>query len=369
MQKNTGYLNCLRNALKIFQSFGNKFAAESSIINSLTVIKQQTSLLIEKLSNYQTDNNSKWLDVVFNSLLGREPDPEARVFYLGKLNNGDLDREDVMNAVLTSNEYVNIIRERERLLGGFVKTEWKPEHFDNLVSLQLEVTTYCNLQCVMCEKSWASARGFKHLSPKLLSKIDVLSNKTHVGLFGFGEPLMNPDIWNIIQKIPNKNLCGFTTNGTLLTKNICEKIIRNNIGWINVSLDGATSDTAQKIRGTGGKFDWIIGQLSFLVANRTESPEISINMTIMKENMHEILLFCKLAYKIGVDRVQFAPLNPTIPSRTITTFPNGEVFDYKSNMIMVSNNPNLKILLIKAKRYCDANNILFCYSGDYSLEV
>ena len=99
-----------------------------------------------------------------------------------------------------------------------------------------------------------------------------------------------------LRNYPHQNLklC-ITTNGTLITKNkdLVENI-KNNIESWSISVDAATAETYQKVRGA----NWEILQqgLTFIYSI---SRHISLNFVVQKTNWHEILQFAELSKKFG----------------------------------------------------------------------
>jgi MoaA/NifB/PqqE/SkfB family radical SAM enzyme len=87
--------------------------------------------------------------------------------------------------------------------------------------------------------------------------------------------------------------------------------LESNLKIIDVSLDAATKETYRKIRRYD--FDIPIKNIKAFISARNDKgasfPEISINMTLMRENIEEIRDFVKLANDLGVDAVRVRQLN------------------------------------------------------------
>jgi radical SAM protein with 4Fe4S-binding SPASM domain len=140
----------------------------------------------------------------------------------------------------------------------------------------------------------------------LIQQLKVLKRRGLVCVvIGGTEPLLTPDICerlDRIQKIGVKPV--LITNGTLLNEEMSETLARS-AAEIVISLDGATQETNDRIRGLG-TFRQTINGISKLVAFRkTLKTHLSINTCITSINLHEMEAIIRLGEKVGVDEVLF----------------------------------------------------------------
>ena len=88
------------------------------------------------------------------------------------------------------------------------------------LTLQIEPTSACNLNCKICMR-----RNLER-SPSFLSfdnfrRILDSGNPRYVGLHGWGEPLLNQQLFEMIRYAESKGVStSLTTNGTLVQENI-----------------------------------------------------------------------------------------------------------------------------------------------------
>lgn len=172
---------------------------------------------------------------------------------------------------------------------------------------QIEPTTRCNLKCTMCGNSnWDREKGDMSIDD-FKRAIDQLPYLRFLNFQGIGEPLINPNFLEMVEYATSKGInVGFNTNATLLTKDISEKLVSPNLGWVSISFDGATAETFEKIR-SGAKFEEVIENIRGLVeANKMSGknvPRIRFAVVAMKENMEELPEIVRLAGSLGVKKV------------------------------------------------------------------
>lgn len=178
-------------------------------------------------------------------------------------------------------------------------------------SIQLEVTTKCNLACIMCARDKYHGRG-AHLDDEILERTvaDLFPTAQDVIVSSFGEPLLYPDLERIFQRIdPDSGLeLGFFTNLLPLTEPMAERIVRGGVAYLNVSIDGATKETYETIR-KGGKWETLLEKLALVgdVKKRlgSETPHMNLCVVGSTLNVREIPLFVEMARRWGFDSLKY----------------------------------------------------------------
>jgi radical SAM protein with 4Fe4S-binding SPASM domain len=131
----------------------------------------------------------------------------------------------------------------------------------------------------------------------------------HVTASGIGEPLLNPHFFSLIDLFAERQItCEFYTNGTLLTPQNCEAILkRRNIVSLAISCDGAEKKTFENFR-VGANFEsWIRSVRYFTMKKKEERPDLNISMftVINKQNLNELGKIIHLAAELGFNNVHF----------------------------------------------------------------
>lgn len=202
--------------------------------------------------------------------------------------------------------------------------------------IQIEITTRCNLTCVMCPHGLPNGMPSKRDADadtisRALANLDGVE-KIHPT--GTGEPLMAEGFWRIIDGLKGKSTptITFHTNGLLMTDKAVARIIDAPVRHIVVSMDAATEETHQKIRGANfSRVTQAVRRLSAASKGAKKHLFLQCAMVLMEENFREAPRFVELAHELGATGVSFNHL----------IHPNGEwhvqrddfKFDYRRQRI------------------------------------
>jgi len=178
-------------------------------------------------------------------------------------------------------------------------------------SIQLEVTTKCNLKCKTCLRSDEPnsdmpLKLFKSVvdqfrGPRCRSAI----------LQGLGEPLLNPNILPMVRYAKSRSLnVGFVSNLTLMNRAIARSLIECQLDWLAASFDSSSRRTFERIR-QGANFEEISSNLRTLIAAKRElnsrKPRVRLNVTLSGDNDGEIRELARIAGSFGADSISFTP--------------------------------------------------------------
>ena len=177
---------------------------------------------------------------------------------------------------------------------------------NNIKEFQVENTSRCNLKCVMCDRKGLGKDMDDDLINKIISRFPAV---TEVFINGLGEPLLSHNILRLL----NGPGVHFLSNGISLNEHMIQAILESEVKSINISMDGATSSSFQKVHGVNA-FDKILNNIRMLVKNRNSTgrkkPRLSFGVVMMKRNMDDWAALVRLAYELGLDRVSFMNLTP-----------------------------------------------------------
>jgi len=143
-------------------------------------------------------------------------------------------------------------------------------------------------------------------------------------------------------------LVGFATNGMLLTRENCRKIMDTLPDWINISVDSANKQKFEAIR-KGADFDILVKNIALLMSFRRKAslPDISIWIVLMKENLEDLVSVIDLAKTCGLKKVS-AQLQHSWGKEEGVKFNSGQRHQIKS-------------VISQAKKYAGSKGIRFEY--------
>ena len=183
-----------------------------------------------------------------------------------------------------------------------------PEYFNTPFIGQWEITRACNHGCIFCYNN-----SGKKLSNELThdQKINVANQIVDVKIFRMcisgGEPILDPSFWDIANIFKNgKILCNTITNGWYVTEENVS-LYTKYFSSIQVSLDGRTEETHDKLRCKKGSWKNAVNACKLINGN---GGYFSIATVVTPINLHEIGQIIDFAYGLGafevrIDEVRF----------------------------------------------------------------
>jgi len=173
-----------------------------------------------------------------------------------------------------------------------------------------ELTKGCNLRCIHCRASATELSSPDDLSTETAKAIidQIAAVSSPILVLSGGEPLFRKDIFELARYGTDKGLrVALATNGTLVTKQVAQKIIDSGVKRVAISLDGADALTHDTFRGIPGAFDAAITGFRNL---KDLGMSVQINTTIARHNAHQLPHVLELAKSLGADALHTFLLVP-----------------------------------------------------------
>lgn len=193
-----------------------------------------------------------------------------------------------------------------------VKDDVNGDHEKNQLRLVAwEITRSCNLACIHCRASAERGPYPNELNTNECNRVldEIASFSNPIIIFTGGEPLLRPDIFEILSHGKSLNLnMAMAVNGLLLDEKTAQKLLDHGIQRVSISIDGATPETHDAFRNVSGAFEGAMRGIQ--AANKVELP-FQINSTITKLNLAEIPEVLKLAVDLGAVAHHIFLLVPT----------------------------------------------------------
>jgi mycofactocin radical SAM maturase len=165
------------------------------------------------------------------------------------------------------------------------------------VTITWEITRKCNLKCVHCLSASHTASPDELSLEECKGIADQLAAlKVFEINFGGGEPLLKDCFLPLLRYIHEKGIVTcISTNGTVLTDEAVAFFTGNPLVNVQVSLDGATPDVNDAIRGRG-TFKRIIKGIERLAG---KNFPLSINTVVTSLNYNQLDRLKSLATSYG----------------------------------------------------------------------
>jgi len=171
----------------------------------------------------------------------------------------------------------------------------------------IDVNNSCNLDCIMCSRDNTrepaknmTADEFRVIADK------CFRNTMNLQISCAWEASLSqhtPEILCLLPEydIPNTSLL---TNGNYMTDDLVQAIFRSGLNKLLFSLEETDPALYSKIR-VKGDFHKVIKNIEKINAYKKQTgsklPQLGINMTIMKSNIHEMPRFVEFASGLGIE--------------------------------------------------------------------
>lgn len=176
------------------------------------------------------------------------------------------------------------------------------------IKMDFENVSRCNLRCEMCQMTkFNNGRRASDLSYADFKNIlDEMEGLIEIKIQGMGEPFLGKDFTRMVNYAYQKDIwIRSTTNGTLLDKNEnYKKIIDAGISEIQVSVDGATAATYEKIR-KNANFQKVVKNCEMINKYCRDMGMHKTRMWVLlqHDNFHELDKFPTFAKELGFTRL------------------------------------------------------------------
>jgi mycofactocin radical SAM maturase len=180
---------------------------------------------------------------------------------------------------------------------------------DAPICLTWELTYACNLSCVHCLSS-SGRRDPRELSTgECKAVIDELERMQvfYVNIGG-GEPTVRPDFWELVDYATEHHVgVKFSTNGVRLDQSRAEQLAKSDYVDVQISLDGATAEVNDAVRGKGS-YDTALRAMRNLADAGFTGFKISVVMT--RQNVGQLDAFKAIADRFGA-QLRITRLRPS----------------------------------------------------------
>lgn len=191
---------------------------------------------------------------------------------------------------------------------------WPSWFLPRLDWLQVEVSSHCNAACLYCPHTLYRDTWQNRILPVEMFRqlVPILARTRLVYLQGWGEPLTNPQFFDLVR-IAKTAKCqvGTTTNGMLLNNETCMRLIKEDMDVIAFSLAGMDEGNDSIRQGT--HFGQIISTIQTINRFKKQlgvsKPEVHIAYLLFRSQWSDVTRLPELAQELNIHQVVISTLD------------------------------------------------------------
>ena len=166
------------------------------------------------------------------------------------------------------------------------------------------VTRRCNLKCLHCYAQATAGPAQDELSHQ--AALDLLRDLKDFGapviLFSGGEPLLRPDLFDLVDRaVAHGMRAVISTNGTLISRDLAWRLKDLGLSYVGISLDGAAA-VHDRFRGESGSFAAAMAGVRHC---REMGLKVGLRFTVSRLNYREVPAIFDLVEEYQLPRICF----------------------------------------------------------------
>jgi len=183
-------------------------------------------------------------------------------------------------------------------------------HPRRFLEVQTDLVGFCNLKCVMCNRSTSNIEDLRHLSRTQFRTIydKIGPHLKSLGLSCGAEPTLAKDFLPIIEMVADAPDTFLVTNATVMNEAQSRAMVVHGLDKVSVSLDSHVPEVFEDIR-PGASFAQVIANVRRLVALKREygkdRPVLQFNCVLMRRNIEQVEEYLEFAKGLGVEEIDF----------------------------------------------------------------
>lgn len=172
--------------------------------------------------------------------------------------------------------------------------------------VQISPASICNFSCNYCMFSNETAFSRYTVAPsvmkpeihkKIADNLNSFPEKIKKLIYvGYGEPLINKNLPEMIRYSYDLGIAeniDIITNGSLLTKDMSDRLFTSGLSALRVSLQGVNSDDYQRVAGAEINFDTFLEQLRYFASNKPDTITLYVKivdsaLTVSEDEFYQL---------------------------------------------------------------------------------
>jgi radical SAM protein with 4Fe4S-binding SPASM domain len=181
-------------------------------------------------------------------------------------------------------------------------------HLDEPIKITLSITNTCNQRCVLCYSDCQKKCDDELKREEWLSFVDYLVGNGFMQVYiEGGEPLLRPDMLDILRHCSRRLMTLLRTNGSLITRDVAFELKSIGVGRILVDLMSSHAVVHDEFAGVAGSFDKACRAIEFLAAAGIPTDVLTI---LTRQNASDLSEIAECAYRLGAERMGVLRLYP-----------------------------------------------------------
>ena len=171
-------------------------------------------------------------------------------------------------------------------------------------------TNACNMYCAHCYRDAGCPAAEELSTDEAFTLLDQIAKAGFkIMIFSGGEPLMRPDILELVKHAADLKLIPvFGTNGTLITRDMAQRLKNAGARAMGISLDSLDPEKHDRFRSFDGAWE---GAVNGMKNCRAVGLPFQIHTTVMDWNQHELESITDFAIELGAKAHHLFFLVPT----------------------------------------------------------
>jgi organic radical activating enzyme len=174
--------------------------------------------------------------------------------------------------------------------------------------LNLDTFSGCNLKCPFCPTGTDQIERARAHMPIERAKqmIDLVKDHAlEIRLFNWGEPFLNPDIFEIIRYAHDAGLFTvISSNLSVKVEDLAKKVVDSRLDRLTASIDGIAQKSLEMYRRRANA-DLCFANIKAIAAEKTRQrvaqPSVELKFLVFRHNEHEIDQLEAKRREIGAD--------------------------------------------------------------------
>lgn len=182
------------------------------------------------------------------------------------------------------------------------------------MTISWDMTKKCTMNCKHCFNYSNTENPLEELADSKLINIakQISLHNLNSLCFCGGEPLLRKElIFTLLKHVCKSTQVGIVTNGELIDQKLSLRLIKSEINYIQISLDGSEACSHDWLRGKEGAYFSAVKAIKYLENAKREldkNTKIVVACCIHKKNYEEIGDLIDFCVKMNIDFLRFQPL-------------------------------------------------------------